>query len=131
MYLANNVRQPEYQGVPVINYGEEAQWSTRTRIAVEQLKEPYICLLLEDYFIGAMIDNNMIAEALDLIKQDGIRYYKLNNFSRVNTKRYKNIDYLYTIPENMEYGISLQPAIWKREYLLELLGDSAYTALEI
>ena len=25
VYLANNVRQPEYQGVPVINYGEEAQ----------------------------------------------------------------------------------------------------------
>ncbi|MBE0067689.1 hypothetical protein [Thermoanaerobacterium thermosaccharolyticum] len=129
-YLANNVKQVNYEGVKVINCGKDAKWSTRTRIAVQQIKEPYICLLLEDYFIGAQVNNEAVYEALDLIKQDGIIYYKLNNFSRVNTKLYNNIDYLYTIPENLEYGVSLQPAIWKRDYLLELIGDEDYTAWE-
>lgn len=127
-YLANNIKKPSYKGVDILNCGEKAQWSTRTRIAVEKLKQPFICLLVEDYFIGSKIDNSVISDALNFIKQEDINYYKLNNFSRVNTEFYKNIKFLVTIPENMEYGVSLQPAIWKREHLLELLGEGGYSA---
>lgn len=128
VYLVNNTKQPNYQNVTVINCGANAQWSTRTRIALEHIKEKYICLLLEDYFTGAKIENETISEVMELIRHDDLRYYKLNNFSEVKTKSYKKLEYLLTIPEDLEYGISLQPAIWTRDYLLDLLGAGDYNA---
>lgn len=128
VYLANNVKRPRYHNVSVINSRKESQWSTRTRIAIGKIKEPYICLLHEDYFIGNRVDNEKVSEALGLMKRDGVKYYKLNNFSKVKTKHYKNIDYLQTIPENLEYGIGLQAAIWDRKYLLDLVGEGDYSA---
>ena len=112
VFLANNIKQPYYKTVSVINGGIHAQWSTRTRIAVEQIEEPYICLLLEDFFTGSNVDNTLINEALKLIKKDELKYYKLNSFSTINTANYKGISYLCTIPEDLDYGVSLQPAIW-------------------
>lgn len=128
VYLANNVKQPRYHNVSVINCGADAQWSTRTRMAVEQIKHPYICLLLEDYFTGDKVVNKDVAEALELIQRDGLKYYKLNNFSKVKAKHYKNMEHLYTIPENLEYGISLQAAIWDRNFLLKHIGNKDYSA---
>ncbi len=127
-YLVNNVKQANYAGVRVINCGKDTQWSARTRMAIRQIKEPYICLLLEDYFIGDEIDNNKIFEALRLIKQDNLKYYKLNSFSKIKAEKYQEYDYLLTIPENLEYGVSLQAAIWDKQYLLDLVGDGDYNA---
>jgi hypothetical protein len=84
--------------------------------------------LHEDYFIGDKVDNEKVSEVLELMKRDDVKYYKLNNFSKVKTKHYKNIDYLQSIPENLEYGISLQAAIWNRKYLLGLIGEGDYNA---
>ncbi len=127
-YLANNIKSAKYVGVEVINCGENAQWSTRTRLALSQIKEPYVCLLLEDYFIGQDIDSRQIKTALNLMKNDQLKYYKLNSFSQISTDSYKGFDYIKVIPQNLEYGISLQAAIWDKNYLLDLIGFDDYNA---
>lgn len=127
-YLANNTKPANYDGVEVINCGENAQWSTRTRFALSQIKEPYVCLLLEDYFIGQPVDGELIKNALDLLKNDRLKYYKLNSFSKISTDSYKGLDYLKVIPKNLEYGISLQAAIWDKKYLIDLIGSGDYNA---
>jgi len=127
-YLVNNTKQPNYTGVKVLNCGEKAQWSTRTREAIKTIQEPYICLLLEDYFIGAEIDNNQIREALNLMGKDKLKYYKLSTFSKIKTEKYKESSHLHNIPGDLEYGVSLQAAIWDKEYLLKLIGDEDYNA---
>jgi hypothetical protein len=128
VYLVNNSKKPKYPNITVINCGEEAQWSTRSRIAIEQLQEKYICLLLEDYFIGSKIDTKLVIESLELMKRESLHYYKLNNFSKVKTKLYKNTNHLQIISQNLKYGISLQAAIWERDYLLECIGSGDYNA---
>lgn len=128
VYLSNNIMKPDYEDVSIINCGADAEWSKKVRMALEQTTEPYICLLLEDFFTGAKVDSETIDNVIEFIKKENIRYYKLNSFSRINTKHYKEIDYLYTIPENLEYGVSLLPAIWERTFLLELLGEDNYNA---
>lgn len=128
VYLANNTKKPNFKNVIVINGGENSQWSTRTRIAVENIKEPYICLLLEDFFTSSKIDSSVIENIMTFIKENNIKYYKLNSFSKIKGKKFKNSDYLFRIPQNLDYGISLQPAIWERNFLLELLGTEDYNA---
>ncbi|MGN4848678.1 hypothetical protein [Bacillus cereus group sp. MYBK134-1] len=127
-YLVNNTKQPNYTGVKVLNCGENAQWSTRTREAIKSIQEPYICLLLEDYFIGAEVDNNQIKEAINLMEKDKLKYYKLSTFSKIKTEKYKESLHLHNIPGDLEYGVSLQAAIWDKEYLLKLIGDEDYNA---
>lgn len=128
VYLANNTKKIKYKNVFYINCGEHSQWSTRTRIAIENINASYICLLLEDFFTSSKVNNNTIKEIVEFIKNNNIKYYKLNSFSRIRTNNYKDKEYLHIIPENLDYGISLQPAIWERNFLLELLGSEDYNA---
>lgn len=127
-YLVNNNLNPNYDNINVINCGDGLQWSSRTRIALEKIKEPYICLLLEDLFIGDYIINSDIDEIMQFVTLNNIEYYKLNSFSKISTNTVLGKDYLHYIPENLDYGVSLQAAIWKKSFLLRLLGDKDYNA---
>jgi len=52
----------------------------------------------------------------------------LNTFTPFHTPHYKQYKYLYVIPENMEYGISLLPGIWEKGFLQTKLGTENYNA---
>lgn len=39
---------------------------------------------------------------------------------------YKKRKYLHIIPENDEYSVSLQAAIWEKSFLNDLLGEGSY-----
>lgn len=128
IYLINNVKKPKYENVTVINTNVEAQWSTRVRLGLKKIEEKYICLLLEDFYIGSPIKNVHIKEIIDLVKKDHIKYYKLNSFSRIKSMNYKENKFIQYIPSNKQYAISLQPAIWEKKYLSEKLGQEDYNA---
>ena len=49
-YLATSVLKPNYENVTVIAAGENSEWSTNERNALNQFKEDYFILLLEDFF---------------------------------------------------------------------------------
>ena len=69
--------------------------------------------------------------AVNFIKKENIQYYKLVNMSRAVRNRdpqYKKYGFLHIIPENDEYGVSLQAAIWNKNYLSKMLGDENYNA---
>ena len=55
-------------------------------------------------------------------------YYKITNFSSVNTLNYKGKEYLHTLPKELRYEISVQAAIWEKNFLKKLLGDGKYNA---
>lgn len=129
--FVNNEKEVKWDGIEVVHAGREAEWSLKVSTAISLATTPYICLLLEDFFIGKTIDTKYISEALKIIEEDDIRYYKLANLSRaVKNKdpQYKRIDYLHVIPESDEYGVSLQAAIWNKQYLKELIGEENYNA---
>lgn len=124
--LANNVKNYQNNSVRVINCGLDAVWSKRTRTALEQIESKYVCFMLEDYFISDKVDTFAICKALNLMDLKGIKYYKLLSFSKIKTPYYDAEDGVRIIPDNLRYGISLQPAIWDREYFLELIGEEDY-----
>lgn len=124
--LANNTADVKFDNVRVINCGKDAQWSDRTRIALENINTKYVCFLLEDLFFSKDIDTTKISEALDLMEEDDLKYYKLLSFSPIRTSNYKAESYLYCLPENLKYGISLQAAIWEKDFFLKKIGEESY-----
>jgi len=128
VYLVNQEKRPNYKNVTIINCGADAEWSKKAQAAVNQIDANYICLLLEDFFAGEVIHTQEIQDTLEWIIKEQIRYYKLFTFSKITTPLYKGISYLHTIPENMDYGISLQASIWERSFLKETLGEDNYNA---
>lgn len=128
VYLANNSKKCNYEGVTVINAGDDAEWSRKAQMALQVIEEKYVSLMLEDFYLGEKVDNSVIKSAIRLMKKDGLVYYKLKTFSKIKTAKYKNYSYLRTIPGNLEYGISLQPGIWDKNFLAEKLGKENYNA---
>ena len=129
--FVNNELDIGYENVEVLHAGKDAEWSKKVNLAIENIDTPYICLLLEDFLFGDNVDNKTVEDTLDFIEKENIRYYKLVNMNRAVKNRdplYKDIKYLHIIPKSDEYGISLQAAIWKKDYLKELLGDDNYNA---
>lgn len=129
--FVNNSKDVKYENIEVVHAGDNAEWSRKVQLAVEKADTPYICLLLEDFFVGEPIDSEVVEDTLRLIKEDDIRFFKIVNNNRPLKNRdanYKGIKYLHVVPENDEYGVSLQAAIWKKEYLKEVLGTENYNA---
>ena len=126
MVLANNEKSVDIKDLHVINCGKEAQWSTRTRIALESIESKYVLFLLEDLFISDKVNTEEIQAAIELMEKDNLDYYKIMTFSKIGTRNYKGIQYLHEIPASWPYGISLQAAIWNREYFLEMVGEEDY-----
>lgn len=128
VYLVNNEKRSQYEGVTVINAGSDAEWSRKVQFALKEVQEDYLCLMLEDFYIGSKVNTGRVKQTLKLMSEDAIKYYKLKTFSAIKTAKYKNYDYLHVIPENLEYGVSLQPGIWKKEFLQEKIGTKNYNA---
>lgn len=128
IYLADGEKGYEMSGLINVHAGKEAEWSRKVQKALEVVEEKYICLLLEDFYFGSAVDNKIVSDALDLMDRDGLKYYKLNTFSKIKTTNYKNIDYLHVLPGNLEYAVSLQPGIWERDFLKEKVGTENYNA---
>lgn len=126
LVLANNVKPFVADNTRVINCGKDAQWSTRTRMALESIETKYVLFLLEDLFISDRVLTSSIQDALGLMERDGLDYYKIMTFSKVKTPLYKGVDYLHEIPASWPYGISLQAAIWNREHFLDMVGTEDY-----
>ena len=126
MVLANNEKGMDISNLRIINCGKDAQWSTRTRKALESIDTKYVLFLLEDLFISGVVKTEHIENALNLMDEDGIDYYKIMTFSKIKTPLYKGIDYLHRIPASLPYGVSLQAAIWEKNHFLEVVGKDDY-----
>lgn len=128
IYLANNELEYCVDDVITIHAGADAEWSRKVQKALDQIEEDYICLLLEDFYLGKNVNTKVVENALKLMKRDDLRYYKLNTFTPFKTDLYNGYKYLHVIPADMEYGISLLPGIWRKDFLREKVGNENYNA---
>lgn len=117
----------------VIKIGDEINWCDRLEDALKSIEEKDILLLLEDYLIGNILDSLEVSKYFDFYKKQNARYMRLIDIPRKhNVKKDTKI---YSIFENEEYGINLQPAIWNKKYLMSILtevdGDRSAWEFEI
>ena len=130
IYVFTNEIEKKWDDVICIPTGKDAEWSRKAYKACEEIKEEYLILLLEDFYAGSAINNDEVQELLEFMKNNRIKYCKLcdnNRIVRKHKKKYRNSKYEVMYADE-DYGISLQPAIWEKRYLLNTLGEENYNA---
>ncbi|MFK5882355.1 MAG: hypothetical protein QM482_09090 [Sulfurospirillum sp.] len=111
----------EPEGWNYINNGEDISFSKSLMSYLESINEEYFILMLDDFMILEKVNNNLIKKAFKFIKSKNGVYLRLtpnpkgdtkidNDFSRIDVKSY------------VPYITSLQMAIWKKEFLIQLLS---------
>ena len=127
-YLATNVLIPDYKNVTVIPAGADAEWSKKVNVALPGIDTDYVVLLLEDFFTTSPVSNQDLNELVDCMVKHKLNYCKLLNQAKIKGDVFDNKSYLRVIGDSEEYGISLQPAIWNKEFLLKTVGPENYNA---
>ena len=117
IYLINNNIKYEKEKITIINTGDEVNWFDRTIKSLEQLDEKYIMFLLEDYFISKKISNDYIDKIISDMEENEIFFVRLSNAGIKYKRKYEIVQY------NIPYYISLQPGIWNRKKLIDILKN--------
>jgi hypothetical protein len=107
--------------------------------ALSQMTEDYVFFLLDDYFFIDEIKYDDLNDVLNLMKCEGIDYFgfddiggilKLTDFEKLNSTCESNVkDGLYLRHKDYQYLFSVQPCIWKRTSLIELLSKQEKVSL--
>jgi hypothetical protein len=107
--------------------------------ALSQMTEDYVFFLLDDYFFIDEIKYDDLNDVLNLMKCEGIDYFgfddiggilKLIDFERLNSTCESNVkEELYLRHKDYQYLFSVQPCIWKRTSLIELLSNQEKVSL--
>lgn len=131
-YLATSELAPDYENVEIIPAGPNSEWSRKVQAALKKIDTPYVILLLEDFFISDYVNNDLIKNAIELVEKDGIKFYQLLvqliKQSWEKGTPYKGNKHIHIIPRDKKYGINLQAAIWKTDFLREKVGTENYNA---
>ena len=129
-YLVTNDLDPDYKNVNVLQTGKEISWSHRVRKAVEQVKSDYIILMLEDYFVLSEVTDATLLPLIEFMKKVNGDYLRIYPFPRLKFRGKEGCNRIHALPNNSLYGVNLQPAIWKKSFLIKLLGDDDFSAWE-
>ena len=98
--------------------------------ALNQIKEEFIFFFCDDYILTKHIDLKKLNILLSMIEKEQIDYFSFasSDPERFNFKKYevKDVydiekDKFYIIPPDFRHAYSVQPCIWKKSSLQELL----------
>jgi hypothetical protein len=126
IYHASNHLSFIHPGVIPVYSGIISDWSSETKIILEQIKEKYVLIILDDYFIYKPLDIPTLQASLKILKKLDALFLKLSCFP-VSHRSLWEYDILPEAPfmgkirDWQEYRINLQLGVWNRELLIRLL----------
>jgi hypothetical protein len=107
-------------GWKYINCGEDISFSKSLRNYLEYIDEEYFILMLDDFMILEDVNNSKIKEAFQFIKQNNGVYLRLTPNPKGDFKIDENFSKI-DVKARVPYITSLQMAIWKKDFLFDLL----------
>lgn len=66
------------KAVETIFAGEDKNWADNVRCMLGHINEPYVLMLLEDFFIDKPVDTDHIRKRLDYVIKNGLDCLRLN-----------------------------------------------------
>lgn len=126
VYLLANKREHDDERVKTIKTQEDIDWSSNLILALREIQEPNIIILLEDTLFHKKVDGDIFKKILhDFEESSGV---VVNLKSRPAPIASKTKEYFGEIPCGVPYRAALSPCLWKRSFLLSLLkeGESAW-----
>lgn len=126
-YLVTNELKPDFGDTTIIATGKETSWSTKMRMALTEIKEETVLLLLDDYFLCAGVDNADVEKRLFEFMSYDYDYLRLMPIPKVCRGK----DGIYRLDGRNMYEINLQAAIWKKSYLMQVLREDGLSAWQV
>ena len=128
-HVVTESNECKHTGIKTIKCGKELNWTGRIKKACEIVNSDYICFFLDDFFINDTVENDLINECIGKATNEEVDYYVLGDaFARkIKTDTYYN-NHIAVIPTNRPYGIDTSVAIWKKEFLVKLVGEKDCSA---
>ena len=124
-YLVSNTTTYNSESCESICTGTETNWCDRMEKALERIDDDYILLLLEDYLFGQRVDNEKIKKYEEFCVTNSVDYLRLIDIPHKDRfferKVQCNSPDVFEVLQDEEYGVNLQPAIWRRTFLLDVL----------
>lgn len=122
VYLGTNQKKVQRNNVTTICIGEDKSWSDNIAKMLAVIKEQYVLLLLEDFFLEQRVDTKKINGLLEIVKEKEIDCLRL--CPEPPAKKIMNREFMIgEISFKAPYVISTQPSIWRKTALLSLLHE--------
>lgn len=128
VYLGANEIDEKIDGVKTLLSGKPLDWSTDTRKIAEQIREKYVIILLEDYFLLGDVNEKMLGDCLTVSVEKDAAFTRLASFRADHFPMYAfdampDYPFMGITRTNAPFRINLQAAIWNRNDFLSLLKD--------
>lgn len=112
-----------YDGYENVLPGNNLPWGFRMLQAIDKVKTEYVCLLLEDYYFTEPINENFIQDHIDILERYSAQKVMFDKLYPPDVYTLIKLDEenLYKFDKTSLYLNSIQPAIWKTEYIKNVL----------
>ena len=120
IYLTSNNKSFNYCNVINLNTGKDISWSFNLKKALDEIKNKYVLLIMDDLIINKEISETFfkrICDWVDINKPNHLRLHLSNK-----PKKYDN--FVGKLPMKAPYKISLMPSIWNKTFLYNILDNS-------
>lgn len=126
IYLASNHLNFVNNRVTNIHSETVSDWSSETKLILQQVKEKYVLLILDDYFIYKPVDMQVLSDSIRVMKKRDAIFLKLGCFPASHRSLWMydiiaETPFIGIIRNWQEYRINLQLGIWNKELLYSLL----------
>lgn len=120
----------KYDGIRIISSHDiNDSWVSRSIDALKQIDTKYVLLSCDDMFLVGDLPNNEIHHIVDVMDEYDIKFCRLK--PRKKGVKVEGEDYLIYEYQTTPYAKNLQIGIFKREYLIDVLGDGKLSAWDI
>lgn len=116
--ITNNLDFKSVGDIRVIKTGEDKNWFTMTYKGLSEVNAKYVFFMIEDDFISKKADEHALLEIINYMDKNDIFFYRFTcplNFP-------KDQGFL-SVPGDVIYPISVQPAIWRKDKLLGFISE--------
>lgn len=123
VYLVSDTKTFKHKFVKNITVSKNSKilsWSDRILKSLEIIESDIIFLLMDDYFLMSNLDHEKLDNFIEIIDNNkNIANIRLVNQKHTVDSVYEKLDKLKNFAS---YKISLQPGLWRKKYLKELLN---------
>ncbi len=124
-YLITNERIYNAYNVITINTGTATEWAVCTLKGLKSINEQYVFFMFEDYYFSKRVNDKLFLGIVDIMKERSVFFYRISpTIGMDRSKMYTKV-----LSEN-PYAISLQPAIWDRVKLIEILEQASHEGVK-
>lgn len=127
VYLGTNFIEYCNPQVTTLKSNIISTWSAEVLIILDQIKEEYLIIILDDYFIYQSVDNNKLLYLISVMIQEHSGYMKISSFPQ----KYNGLWPYTPLKQNKEIGeispeakyrVDLQIGIWQKDLLKSLIN---------